>query len=1015
MLGKFTYFSLGVASISAQFLYDEQNLVNVAGVDQKYTSYYQDETSTYRVPGWMKKAPYSAWLSSNDLGVTHFQNNGIWNTKGAADSLGNGRPIVTDDTPEQNKDKSNVSQKAFIDAVKAFQVGPNGYAKKYENKLKGKTPFSAGHHASTAANDDPWDHIENFWLRDGHLFALILDDRANEMIHGGVSDPTAAPNQRQFKQTDVSISDQQGQRVQRIQPMDHHMEHLREFCNYMGGDLWAPSSQAEYDDLMEREGGVCDKHVEALENGVPVNGVANKVEIYLNIHRDGYLRCPPTATYTKLPYQNADNKVYNERCPSDKTVYGNYGTLDRNMNNNVEQGGSNDWRTFMTTDPWFADDINGDGGMCRGPNDSVNEYAYWDMNSEDADCQGTEQNNLEDKPYIHSKCFNSDTRHRFQKFVELDIAAINNVLDNDFATDQLQKDCVVATCNNDVDSKTGPEDDRRAKSEWNMDNCNLQRHTGICRIRAFGCNAPTYECKAGFNRWCGSHSVYTQSITTWATQPITNFGYTSDITILINQEDNIKDVMFATAAQELDMLLDLADHNSQGYCDADLSLVEVIVDNRPANLETCVCKCTDETCRASNSNFRNTVANFLDEVRGQSFSGDRVCSGTLNGNVANDWCHDIGTSHTWQCTNTKAPTCDCYSGSHNSRCVMKSNGYEAEFQVDAGLNQLSDVCLDNCCPTYENSRWNNAATITKINGVDLVQGGLDLMCMKRGDKYTVSCRNGLHQVGNPLVDTVEYTVNREGECYTPFNCQERECECQEKENGYCYAADGDHTTFGTNKQLVCRCNEGFVNTHRSDSNTHLPYDILTCVNGIFDRSQMGTCVPVRCANPYDLLDTTGAVIGKPVKGETAFKSFIGGRIEYQCREGYQNAQADAPYAVCLDADPNTDAHPSGQFGCYGPIVGTCEPIKGCDIPDAVYANAWKAAVYRPGEIDRQDCHSDAMHYELSDSFRANQPYTNTSVAHNYNHGDMAIYECYDDFIFGLVKKKFLFQASKPFE
>lgn len=58
MLGKFTYFSLGVASISAQFLYDEQNLVNVAGVDQKYTSYYQDETSTYRVPGWMKKAPY---------------------------------------------------------------------------------------------------------------------------------------------------------------------------------------------------------------------------------------------------------------------------------------------------------------------------------------------------------------------------------------------------------------------------------------------------------------------------------------------------------------------------------------------------------------------------------------------------------------------------------------------------------------------------------------------------------------------------------------------------------------------------------------------------------------------------------------------------------------------------------------------------------------------------------------------------------------------------------------------
>lgn len=144
---------------------------------------------------------------------------------------------------------------------------------------------------------------------------------------------------------------------------------------------------------------------------------------------------------------------------------------------------------------------------------------------------------------------------------------------------------------------------------------------------------------------------------------------------------------------------------------------------------------------------------------------------------------------------------------------------------------------------------------------------------------------------------------------------------------------------------------------------------------------MGTCMPVMCANPHELMEGDD-VIGKP----NGHKSAIDGRITYECAAGYENAQDLAPYSECTDSDPET--YPSGQFGCYSAIVGTCKPILGCSPPTADYDNAWGPAIF---QTVGEDCHHDDMWLDFDPAFKTRQ---SSDV---FNNGDIAIYECYDDF------------------
>jgi len=211
--------------------------------DSDHPVYYSDDVSTYRIPGWMKDPRYAGLLNSDGLQV-----DGAWNSKNSIIDLGNG--VVSGTTKGVGTDadgykvrnvqgSSTFAQAEMIAAVRAYHEARSGVV---NNGISREPNPNDG-------NSQVWDHIRNFWYRDGDIFALMVDDNACDMMH---------PPQR-----DISLdnNDEANELKFNIEDESHHLEHLRDFCIRMGGSLWAPSSQEEYDDLFERDQGVCAKHI----------------------------------------------------------------------------------------------------------------------------------------------------------------------------------------------------------------------------------------------------------------------------------------------------------------------------------------------------------------------------------------------------------------------------------------------------------------------------------------------------------------------------------------------------------------------------------------------------------------------------------------------------------------------------------------------------------------------------------------------------------------------------------
>ena len=120
-----------------------------------------------------------------------------------------------------------------------------------------------------------------------------------------------------------------------------------------------------YDDLFEREGGVCDKTGQVYENGEPYGNLGwNKIEVYLNLHREGYLQCPE-ADRVQTPTGTA--------CPT-QAYYDSLNTCNgecdnnRNLENNAPPTSADD---FYTTDSYFG----GKNDICTNDVRSIFKYS----------------------------------------------------------------------------------------------------------------------------------------------------------------------------------------------------------------------------------------------------------------------------------------------------------------------------------------------------------------------------------------------------------------------------------------------------------------------------------------------------------------------------------------------------------------------------------------------------------------------------------------------------------------
>lgn len=818
-------------------------------------------------------------------------------------------------------------------------------------------------------NDKVWDHIRNFWYRDGDLFALMLDDNACDMMGGGVYDSN--------KKQDVVTHIGNNTLTYEIRDEDHHMEYLRDFCEEMGGDLWAPSSQQEYDDLFEREGGVCDKTGQVYENGEPYGNLGwNKIEVYLNLHREGYLQCPE-ADRVQTPTGTA--------CPT-QAYYDSLNTCNgecdnnRNLENNAPPTSADD---FYTTDSYFG----GKNDICTNDVRSIFKYSKFlaDATPDPAICPESTGGN----PFIHENCWQGTNAanqngnvERFQKFIEQDVYTINRILSQTGGTVQRQKDCVVAICNDGppTEPSTGPANDQRRKSEWNMDHCNQQRHVGICRMKLTGCNKPSYACKDNYKKTCGDRSVFTESFTMYKNAAIQaameqlknqggntaeqNEGIDDPSTEDASATGN-RDVVFANGEPKVDVEAYLTSVGETG--------VDVVETTTPSSItETCDCDCSFSTW-----NKFSTANNIGTDVIADSQVVRAPVSAPSN---------SLSTIVGYTCQDGDA----CYSGSAEAQCVMNNNGYEAAWKW-TGNTPAQSICSSSCCP---------AQNLTPDGSMRIKSGSKTVY--KDGDQVVFECTNpNNHLTGNENSNTITVTAdftNPQTPCFTPPTCETPNCKtCPTIPNGYCYDQTnlgGSATSWAPGKSLRCRCDRCFM---MKGSATGFPWLSTTCIPDW--EAENGQCVPLKCANPRDLTDNNGNLIGWPAG--TA-KAGCGESIEYECAEGMMADMSNAadstrsrPYSNCDDnADyPNEQEGERGSQGFFSAVQGTCVP-KMCKVADlGDETDAWKP-VFFANTFPSSQCH-DAAVYNAAPLVNA-QSLLKTANA-ELPEGSIAIYECFDDY------------------
>ena len=202
-------------------MYKDENIIDKLTND--HTSYY-DDTLPSRIPPWKKEQPYA---TNQYIANPEQQIDGAWNTDHSAINLGNGVAQGTTTVIGSGQNARSVFGTSSAPAANLIAKARAAFGDK-----DSKEPNPNDN------NQKVWDHIRNFWYRDGDLFALMLDDNACDMMGGGLYES--------HKKQDVVTHIGNNTLTYEIRDEDHHMEYLRDFCEEMGGDLWAPSSQAEY-------------------------------------------------------------------------------------------------------------------------------------------------------------------------------------------------------------------------------------------------------------------------------------------------------------------------------------------------------------------------------------------------------------------------------------------------------------------------------------------------------------------------------------------------------------------------------------------------------------------------------------------------------------------------------------------------------------------------------------------------------------------------------------------------
>ena len=216
------------------------------------------------------------------------------------------------------------------------------------------------------------------------------------------------------------------------------------------------------------------------------------------------------------------------------------------------------------------------------------------------------------------------------------------------------------------------------------------------------------------------------------------------------------------------------------------------------------------------------------------------------------------------------------------------------------------------------------------------------------------------------------------------NCELITCTPPPLENGYfCDDKNPDKKSFVPGDSVTYRCNRCFAlrylkpteDTRKYTWSGHKQHKSINCTGSSFPPHNL-VCEPLMCGNPPVVIN------GQP-KNTTAL---CGQSIEYECDRGFT---PPAPITAKCGADSNDDISDGDYHGFFSLPSGACRPASCTKESLPKMDNSWQPVMLPAGFESNSFYGSE---------YRNGFPNFNYQSEAVYKTGDVAIFECYEDFI-----------------
>jgi hypothetical protein len=411
---------------------------------------------------------------------------------------------------------------------------------------------------------------------------------------------------------------------------------------------------------------------------------------------------------------------------------------------------------------------------------------------------------------------------------------------------------VTVTCDlkTGVNDLRGPSEDKKWRTHWTPEYCNMKQVTGICRIPLTSCKKASFKCNADWKETCGVLTHYIEERSAWINKDVAEKldSLRRDTVLVSGQGDKNTFLKHQKLGMQKPTLLVFEDINNSALTDKqkrdknhnliytnleEKAFIEKYLKDIRAGLYGQAEKAAAElhgdyrvhslATRPSQIGFANTPCNCACE-QWNDFKKNQGVGSKIYTDTAN---YDSPDPKSMTEFNSVA-TLTCKN--HRNSADRKDVGYcfrnevtakcDWQFQTSdpAGMREYrmrwswgnvvpaSSLCENNCCTTSQpfgdvttNGLYENIANLPPVSGMaDYFERDPQFEGkIIQGDEFTFKCKPGTIMANGKTQITHKATFKPTGSksffgspdksCWPSVKCSAKKCQtCPALSNGYCY-------------------------------------------------------------------------------------------------------------------------------------------------------------------------------------------------------------------------------------